>query len=292
MKIAYSLAIFIFPVILLNAQPEIVNLYDGNPPGSESWIWKEKELYMESINLKLVYNVSKPTLTAFPADPEVANGTAIIICPGGAFQFLSIESEGFEVARWLNQKGVTAFVLKYRLTQSLTDSPMQELMEKQPNSEKFNEEIRPIVAFAIADGKMAITYVRTHASEYGISPDRIGIIGFSAGGTVATGVAYTYDRENRPDYVVPVYPYVGSFEKPGVPPDAPPMFIVAASDDMFGFQDHCVRLYEEWSKAGKSVEMHLYARGDHGFGMNKKNLPVDTWIERFADWLQMLGYVK
>ena len=240
----------------------------------------------------MVYNVSKPTLTVFPAYPDVANGMAIIICPGGAFQILSIENEGYEVARWLNQKGITAFVLKYRLAHSLTDNPMQELMEKQPGTEKFNEEIKPIVAFAIADGKEAITYVRERAAEFGILPDRVGIIGFSAGGTVTTGTAYTYEGINRPDFVAPVYPYVGSFEIPEVPQDAPPMFIVAATDDMFGFQNHCIRLYEDWSKAGKSVEMHLYARGDHGFGMNKKNLPVDTWIERFADWLHMLGYLK
>lgn len=135
----------------------------------------------------------------------------------------------------MNQKGITAFVLKYGLAHSLTDNPMQELMEKQPGTEKFNEEIKPIVAFSIADGKKAISYVRTHASEYGISPDRIGIIGFSAGGTVATGATFTYDSKSRPDYVTPVYPYIESFEKTEVPPDASPMFIVAASDDMFGF---------------------------------------------------------
>lgn len=87
MKIAYSLAIFIFPVILLNAQPEIIKLYDGNPPGSENWNWDEKELHMESINLKLVYNVSKPTLTVIPADPDVANGSTSSFVPEEHFSF-------------------------------------------------------------------------------------------------------------------------------------------------------------------------------------------------------------
>jgi len=292
MRILITSIIFLFISYLTRAQTEVIQLYEEVAPGSEDWNWDEKELNNEAFNLRLVYNVSRPTLMVFPADPENANGTAVIICPGGAFQFLSIDNEGYEVARWLNKRGITGFVLKYRLAHSLTDNPMQELMEKQPNTDKFNEEIKPIVSFAISDGKAAITYVRKHAAEFGILPDRIGIMGFSAGGTVATGVAYTYDPETRPDFVAPVYPYVGSFEKPDVPEDAPPMFILAATDDMFGFQDHCVNLYNEWSKANKSVELHLYAVGNHGFGMNKKKLPVDTWIQRFSDWMQMLGFLQ
>ena len=115
-------------------------------------------------------------------------------------------------------------------------------------------------------------------------------MGFSAGGTVTSGVAYTYDHSNRPDFVAPIYPYVGSFDKPAIPSDAPPMFILAASDDMFGFQRHCVLLYNDWIDAKNSAELHIYAKGNHGFGMNKKYLPVDSWIERFGDWLMMLGY--
>ena len=274
----------------ISAQNQVIVLYPGGAPGSEDWTWKENEAKLGNTDIRLVYNVSDPTLTVFKSPDNIATGTAVIVCPGGAFQFLSIESEGIQVAKWLNTKGITAFVLKYRLSHSMTDDPMQELMGKMPNSEKFNEEIRPVVAMGIADGKAAITYVRKHAAEFGISQEKIGIIGFSAGGTVTTGVAFTYDKESRPDFVAPIYPYVGSFEKPAVPADAPPMFISAASDDMFGFQEHCVKLYNEWNKAKKSVELHIYAKGDHGFGMNKKNLPVDTWIERFTEWLKMLGY--
>lgn len=116
----------------------------------------------------------------------------------------------------------------------------------------------------------------------------IGILGFSAGGTVAAGVAYTYESDSRPDYIAPIYPYVGNFGDPEVPEDAPPLFILAASDDMFGFQLHCTALYEAWDKADRSAELHLYEKGDHGFGMNRRNLPADTWIERFHDWLLIL----
>lgn len=289
MKYLYLLLVLLLPTSWLIAQEKIVPLYDGPAPGSENWTWNEAELKNEAFNFRLVYNVSQPTLTVF--QPEQPNGTAIVICPGGAFQFLAIDHEGYDVARKLNEKGITAFVLKYRLSHSLTDNPMQELNARQPGSEKFNKEIVPVVGMGIADGKKAIEYVRDHAEEYDVSKDQIGIIGFSAGGTVTTGVTYTYDEASKPDFVAPIYPYVGSFDIPKVPEDAPPMFICAATDDDFGFEDHCVKLYNDWKQAGKSVEMHLYAKGGHGFGMMQKNLPVDTWIVRFTDWLKMLGFV-
>jgi acetyl esterase/lipase len=283
------IAVFLITHIA-QAQQQVIALYQGPAPGSEDWNWDEKVFQLDNTGSGLVYNVTRPTLTVFEPDSVPPNGTAVVICPGGGFQFLSMDSEGNEVARWLNKKGYSAFVLKYRLSHSLTDNPIQEFIQKQPNTEKFNKDIEPVVAMAIADGKAAISWVREHAEEYGISKDHIGIIGFSAGGTVATGVAYAYDPDSRPDFVAPVYPYVGSFDHSTVPANAPPMFILAASDDIFGFNQHCVSLYNDWVNAKKSAELHIYAKGNHGFGMNKKNLPVDTWIERFADWLDMLGF--
>jgi len=273
------------------SQEQVITLYPAGAPGSENWTWNESEMKIPGSDARFVYNVSNPTLTVFKADSAIATGTAVIICPGGAFQFLSIDNEGYLVAHWLNEHGITAFILKYRLSHSETDNPFQELIAKMPNSEKFNEEIKPIVSMAISDGKAAISYVRKHAAEYGISENKIGIMGFSAGGTVTSGIAYTYDAESRPDFIAPIYPYVGSFDKSNVPVDAPPMFILAASDDMFGFHKHCVLLYNDWVNAKKSAELHIYAKGDHGFGMTKKDLPVDSWIERFADWLEMLGFI-
>ena len=291
MKKISILFILVLLFVRIFAQEEIY-LYDGSAPGSEAWDWNEQEYKIEAIDTRLIYNVVKPTLTVFKPEESIINGTSIVICPGGGFQFLAIDHEGYEVARWLNSKGITAFVLKYRVAHSLTDNPMQEFMEKQSDTDKFNEEVKPIVGFGIADGRAAIAYVREHAAEYGLSPNKIGIIGFSAGGTVTAGTAFTYKERERPDFVAPIYPYVGSFDKPVVPQDAPPMFILAATDDMFGFQKHCIDLYSEWENAGKSVELHIYAKGDHGFGMNKKDLPVDTWIERFADWLHMQGFIE
>ncbi len=284
-----SMTLFVMQVA---AQEEIIELYDGMAQGSEDWNWSEQIQNNESLNTRLVFNVVRPTLTVFRADESTANGTAVVICPGGGFHFLAIDYEGYEVAEWLNKNGITAFVLKYRLVHCLTDDPLREVMEKQADKEASDKEVNAIIPLSIDDGKAAIRYVREHTSEFGISEDKIGLMGFSAGGTVTTGVAYTYDEMSRPDFVAPIYPYVGGFDIPEVPEDAPPMFIAAATDDMFDLQKHCVDLYEKWENAGKSVEMHIYAKGDHGFGMNKKNLPVDTWTDRFIDWLQMLGYMK
>ena len=283
---------FSLSVVIVNAQQKIIELYNGAAPGSENWNWDEKAMTYAPWNSRIVYNVSHPTLTVFLPDSSIASNAAVIICPGGAFQVLSIESEGYDVARWLNKKGITAFVLKYRLTHSLTDDPVEEMFAKQPNTDKFNEDIQPIVAMDIADGKAAVAWVRSHASDYKISPDHIGIIGFSAGGTLVTGVAYNYDKNSRPDFVAPVYPYVGSFKKGAVPGDAPPMFIAVASDDQFGFHLHSVDLYKDWITSKHSAELHVYAKGGHGFGMRTQNIPTDAWIERFGDWLQLMGFAK
>lgn len=288
-KLITGLILFIFiPWLSAQSGNRTIPVYPGAPPGSAHWDWQEQELKLGANTL--VYNVSIPTLMVFEAEPSVANGTAVIVCPGGGFHMLSMDSEGYDVAKWLNSKGITAFVLKYRLVHCLTNNPMQEFMSKQPNTPKFNKDIEPVVAMGIADGKAAIAYVRTHAAEFGIDPRKIGIMGFSAGGTVAAGVAFTYDAQSRPDFAAPIYPYVGSFGDPAVPADAPPMFIAAATDDVFGFQKHCTALYDKWVDARKPAELHIYAKGNHGFGMRKQNLPTDGWIDRFYEWVKVLGY--
>ena len=117
-------------------------------------------------------------------------------------------------------------------------------------------------------------------------------MGFSAGGTVAAGVAFSYDQATRPDFIAPIYVYTGALEKATVPKDAPPLFLAAATDDQLGFASHSTGLYNDWIGAGKSAELHMYAKGGHGFGMRKQNLPVDSWIDRFGEWLGWLGYLK
>ena len=285
------LPILIGPLLCFSimAQEEVIRLYDGPAPGSESWKQEEQENTKNLWQTRIVYNVVNPTLTVIKAAPASANGTAVIICPGGAFYALSIDSEGFGVARWLAAKGVTCFVLKYRLVESKTQDPVQELTAHGP---KLDEVVKPVIPLAMADGIAAVGYVRKHAADYGINPDRIGIIGFSAGGTVAASVAYNYTPESRPNFVAPIYLQYDWTIKHGVPADAPPIFILAATDDPLGLAPHSVSLYKDWTAAGKSAELHLFAQGGHGFGMRKQQLPTDRWIERFAEWMDAQGFLR
>jgi len=271
------------------AQEKIIRLYDGPAPGSENWERPEQESRTNLWRTRVAFNVVNPTLTVFQPEASKANGTALVICPGGAFFGLSIDSEGFEVARWLNEKGVTCFVLKYRLVQCKTDDPTRELMTRG----KLDDVVAPVVKLALADGLAAIGHVRKHAKEYGVNSDRIGIIGFSAGGTVTASVAFNYTPETRPNFVAPIYlAYNWTIKPGGVPADAPPMFILAASDDPLGLAPQSVALYQDWIAARKSAELHLFSKGGHGFGMRKQSLPSDHWVERFAEWLDAQGLLK
>lgn len=274
--------------VVVNAQQRIIDLYNGAAPGSESWTWSEAENDNNGWQTKVVYNVSKPTLTVFQPPKGKANGTAIVIAPGGAFHALSINSEGYDVAKWLAEKGVTCFVLKYRLARSFTTDPVKEVTAKWGKKE-FDEANAAIIPMAIADGREAISYVRKHADEFDVVPNRIGIMGFSAGGTVASGTLFGYTRENRPDFAAPVYPFFPKEMIGAVAKDAPPLFILAASNDGLALAPHSVNLYSAWLNAKKDVEIHMYARGDHGFGMKTQNLPTDKWIERFTEWLGVQG---
>jgi acetyl esterase/lipase len=179
------ISFFIVCVYSGHAQ-KVFQLYSGKPKGSETWTYTEKETYSESIKRKIVYNVSQPTLTLYAPAPSRSNGTAIIICPGGAFGFLSVESEGTEVAKWLNARNITAFILKYRVAETTTADPAKEVFEK-INNGQFMTDIGPVIPYSIDDGSEAVKYVRAHAEEFKINPSRIGIMGFSAGGTVGTG---------------------------------------------------------------------------------------------------------
>lgn len=261
----------------------ILPLYPGPVPGSELWRQVEQENLVNQWNTRVVYNVVRPTLTAVLPDPTVANGAGLVICPGGGFYALSIDSEGLDVARWLAAKGVACFVLKYRLVECLTNDPTTELMAVGPG---LDQKVRPIVKLAMDDALAAMKRVRSCASEYQLNPKRIGIIGFSAGGTVAASVAYNYDSDSRPDFVAPIYLQYDWVPRGPVPAGAPPLFILAATDDALGLAPHSVALYNHWTTAGKSAELHLLAQGGHGFGMRKQNLPSDRWIDLFYEWLK------
>jgi acetyl esterase/lipase len=281
------LAVLLVAAGVASAQ-KVIRLYDGDAPGSENWKQPEKEYFSKAWNTQVVTNVTVPTLTVYSPDPGTANGTAVIICPGGGFRALSINSEGIDVAKWLTARGVTAFVLKYRLYPTGEDGTT-EFMARLTNLKKMDEENAIVVPLAVADATAAVTLVRKRASEFGVSPTRIGLMGFSAGGTLTAAVSFGYTAESRPDFVAPIYAYMGAVKTSDVPKDAPPMFIAAASDDQLGLAPDSVHLYEKWLAAKKPVELHMYAKGGHGFGMRKQNLPSDHWIESLGDWLKFQG---
>lgn len=275
--------------IITNAQ-KIIPLYNGAAPGSENWTWQEQQFTVNNSNY--VVDVSKPTLVAYL--PDKPNGTAIIVAPGGAFHALALDLESTSVAKQLNKKGITVFVLKYRLVHDDPAQPENALMKimARGESKKLDSIRAMIVPLAMQDGLTAVKYVRQHAKEYHINPARIGFMGFSAGGTVTMSVAYNANDVNRPNFVVPIYADVNSAIGTTVPVVKTPIFIVVASNDDFNLAPANVHLYLKWLEAKQPAELHVYEKGGHGFGTKKQNLPVDTWLERFEDWLQMQGYVS
>jgi acetyl esterase/lipase len=274
----------------VSSAQQVIPLSTGAEPGAAQGSYPEQEYFSKTWNTEIVANVTRPTLTVFPAAPKLKNGTAVVICPGGGFMALSIASEGTDVAKYLAARGVTAFVLKYRIAHTEGDAAadFRALFADKP---RFAEMMQQTLPQSIADGLAAVVYVRRHASEWGVSADRVGIIGFSAGGAVTAAVALRYTPEGRPAFVAPIYQGGAPLNAP-VPADAPPMFIAAATDDNLGLAPASIALYQKWAAAHKSVELHMYARGGHGFGMRRQNIPTDQWIDRFADWLQLEGFLN
>ena len=230
-------------------------------------------------------NVVQPTLIAYLPDPAIATGSAVIVCPGGAFHLLAIDHEGHDVARWLNQRGVAAFILKFRVAPAPVDPAefaryMHELFSG--DRSVMQKTMQMIIPLTIADAKQAMNLVRQHAAEWNVDGDRVGIMGFSAGGRVTAGLALEYDAATRPAFAAPIYGAVwGEID---VPADAPPLFLALAANDDLGI-DPSLNLFSAWRKAGKPAELHIYAEGGHGFGMRVQGMPVDHWMETFYAWM-------
>lgn len=234
---------------------------------------------------RAVRNVVNPTLTPVLPDPARATGAAVIVAPGGAFRFLSIDNEGYKVARWLADRGIAAFVLKYRtvpvprertefyrsLGQFMTSLPKDESKPLDPTRE------------AVEDGQAAVRLVRSRAAEWKIDPAKIGFMGFSAGGMTALGVGLAADKAARPDYIAPIYPPM--MARP-VPSDAPPMFLAIALDDQLFAKGKSLGLIESWRQAGRPLEVHLYEKGNHGFSFNPAFHSSALYLAEFVAWLK------
>ena len=272
--------------IHLNSQ-EVIDLPINLNDVDIEWPADEKQYHSKIWDTEVVTNVVKPTMMVYHPAENRSNGTSVIICPGGGLYALSIQSEGIQVAEWLAKKGVTSFVLKYRLVPTGEDGTM-DLNTDGPN---VINKVKRVLPMSVSDAFNAIEHVRSNAEKYNIDPTKIGLMGFSAGGAVTMAATYTCTGDQCPDYIAPVYAWMDVVGEHDVPVGAPPIFVVCASDDPLRLAPGSVQLYSDWLEAGKEAEMHMFAKGGHGFGMRTQNLPSDKWIEYFAAWLDGKGWL-
>ena len=267
-------------------EPNAIPLETGgveNQPASETWFrqWGDP----------MARNITKATLTPFLPDPEKANGTTVIVAPGGGFRWLSLGNEGWEVAEALAEQGITAFVLKYRLhptPKSLDDfrasmerpaTPPAESSDDTPETRL--ERPRSNLSNQLEDAEAAYAMIVERAEEWGVDTNNIGMMGFSAGAGLtmhSTLNSKTMDLA----FIAPIY---GGLNEVEVPEDAPPMFNVIAADDFLFYGEF--GLIESWHKAGKPVEFHLYQNGGHGFGLGNPDRTSNRWFDAFIHWLKV-----
>jgi acetyl esterase/lipase len=282
-------------VLVIPAGTELP-LWPGTAPGTSAW--KEAEVVTTSASGdRILSNVSHPTLSVYLPAADLANGTAVVIAPGGALRVLGVDNEGTRVAQWLNSKGIAAFVLKYRTLQqsprSATSSvampapataQREELTIRKANANPApgDEALDEVLRMAVADAQAALRLVRSHAAAWRIDPARVGFMGFSAGGGVGIGTVLAPQSDASPDFLATLYgPSLMDVE---VPAHAPPLFI-AVGTNHFNVASGCIALFSAWKAAGKPVEIHVYDQVSGGFGMTRRGLPVDAWTERFLEWL-------
>ena len=274
--------------VLSAAEPITWNLWPGEPPGEtvtlppESYRTNDKR-QTAGRPVSRLQNVSVPTLTIFKPDPKIDTGSSVLIAPGGAFNWVVIDKEGTEVAEWANSIGMTAIVLKYRVP------------GKAYNPDK-------IWLAAAQDGQRAMSLVRSRSEELGIDPDRIGIMGFSAGGAPVNHTAFSSERlydsvdehddhSFRPAFAAPIYAGLSMPEGMDKAADFPPVFAVITFDD----RDRSIGLAEGYIKLKKakvSAEMHIYSEGGHGYGLRRTDKPVTSWNDRMEDWLRLKGFLE
>src|SRR5512138_3481408 len=270
------------------SQPDAIEIGTGPLPGA-----KNSESWHSQYGSRFARNVTVATLTPFLPDPAKASGAAVVVAPGGGFRTLSMENEGWNVARALAERGVAAFVLKYRLNQTPADMPafeqsMREMFSgaarlPRPDPEKAMAGLAP----QIADARAAFALIRKRSAEWHVDPHRIGMVGFSAGAmlTMATTLA---GEDAKPAFIGNIYGPLASLT---VPVDAPPLFIALAADDPF-FANGGYGLIDSWKAAKHPVEFHLYEQGGHGFGMYPKETTSTGWFEAFVRWIGMHGMLK
>ena len=258
--------------------PETTALPNPAPEG-----WARQDAHQ-----RLVYNIAHPALMPVPATLEgTTPEAAIILIPGGGFQFLAMDNEGYDVASRLAPLGVRVFILKYR-TQPVGNgidafkAAIAETFQRGGGAE-MRARIAP---FAVADAQAAIRMVRAHAAQWHVDPARVGVLGFSAGAMTVLGALQANAPDARPDFAGMIY---GPTQGDQVPPHAPPLFAAIAADDRF-FASQDLSLIHNWRKSGASVELHLFSGGGHGFASQPHGTTSDLWFDDYALWLKTSGY--
>ncbi len=278
-----------------SAHPASIPLWPEGAPGSEARKDEPEQIsYRQEADIvfPIVFNIQNPSITPFLPAKDKATGCAVIIAPGGGHMFHTIDREGYDVARWLADRGIAAFVLKYRLARDAAN-----MASGKPQPYRTEKEPR-------ADALRAVRLIRSRAAEWGLNPDHIGILGFSAGGVPAFAAALLFDAGNpaatdpverqssRADFHAMIYAELprGDYE---VPKNAPPGFLLAAYDDSpkaAPLANYLLKL----KTAGIPAELHIYTHGGHGFGVrgDRPNLPISSWPFRFEEWLGDIGMLK
>jgi acetyl esterase/lipase len=232
-------------------------------------------------------NISKPEISLYKAKGNSITDKAMIICPGGGLFFSAYEKEGVKLAKKLAQNGITAVILKYRTyprkgsvikwSQTLWDKPQMAI-----------DSAKIILPYSSKDALSAIELIRNNATKYNINPNKIGLMGFSAGGAVTMEAAYTSVMKNQPNFIAPIYPWMDIVDNQKVPLNKPPAFVSCANDDPLELAAPSVQIYQDWILAGAEAELHMFSKGGHGYGMNKINAPVDRWPQLLIDWILAL----
>ena len=269
-----------------------IRLYDGAAPGSEGSTLQE--VWRNAGTERWATNVTVPTLLPVLPEAPAATRAAVIVIPGGGFQFVSMDNEGYSIAKWLAERGVAAFILKYRTMETPYEAAefgayMSALWgppSDDPEADGSDE--RPVdvtqgIPFAIADAQTALELVKSKSDEWGYDADKIGMLGFSAGAITALGVTLSEDEgAPKPNYLGYIY---GPMTAVDVPEQAPPMFAALAADDGL-FAGQGFGIVEAWQSAGIPVELHYYQSGGHGFGSYKRGVPADDWFDQFMRWME------
>lgn len=268
-------------------EPDAIPLYGDATPGSadtETWA-------MYFGQYPVVRNVTRPTITPFLPDPARATGAAVVVAPGGAFMLLAIDPEGWRVARALSERGIAAFVLKYRVMPTPEDIAEATTLMNQRTMEGIADPTRqPTIQYSPStdDALAALAMVRARSSEWGVDPDRVGMIGFSAGAMTSLNTVLAAGPGEGPNFFGYIYGPQPSVE---VPAAAPPMFAAIAFDDEF-FPTMGFPIVEAWHAAGRPVELHAYGRGAHGFGLGREGTTTPLMMDQFVAWMGSEGFLS